>query len=127
MGYEDSSWVAGMELCHNTNNDDSWEIPSSEEWNGTWRFNFRPQPDPNAMDVNAMTVNKRTELMRGGACFKCKEVGHLSWDCKKGPSRFIPPKNQGYKDAHAQIKAIINALDKEDQAKFYEKAQEQGF
>ena len=34
---------------------------------------------------------------------------------------------QGYKEAHAQIKAIINALDKKDQANFYEEAQEEGF
>ena len=32
-----------------------------------------------------------------------------------------------YKEVHAQIKAVINALDKEDQAKFYEEAQEEGF
>ena len=74
-----------------------------------------------------MTVKKRTKLMRRGACFKCKEVGHLSCDCKRMPSRYQPLKKQGYKDTHAQIKAIINALDKEDQAKFYEEAQEHGF
>ena len=79
------------------------------------------------MDVDAMTVDERTELMRKGACFKCKEVGHLSWDCKKAPPRFVPQKKQKYKEGHAQIKAIINTLDKEDQAKFYEEAQEEGF
>ena len=91
------------------------------------KINFRPRPDPNTMDVDTMTVDKRTELMRKGACFKCKEVGHLSRDYKKMPPRFVPQKKQGYKEAHAQIKAIINALDKEDQMKFYEEAQEQGF
>ena len=79
------------------------------------------------MDIDAMTVDKRTELMRKGACFKWKEVGHLSWDCKKMPPRFVPQKKQEYKEVHAQIKAVINALDKEDQAKFYEEAQEEGF
>ena len=79
------------------------------------------------MDVDTMTVDKRTKLMRKGACSKCKEVGHLSCDCKKGPPRFFPQKKQGYKEAHAQIKAIINTLDKEDQAKFYKEAQEEGF
>ena len=91
------------------------------------KFNFRPRPDLNAMDVDTMTVNKRTELMRKGACFKCREVGHLSQDCKKTPLRFVPQKKQGYKEAHAQIKAIIIALDKENQAKFYEEAQKEGF
>ena len=83
------------------------------------------------MDVDSMTVNERTELMRKGACFKCKEVGHLSRDCPnnkgKTPYRPEPPKKQGYKDAHAQIQAIINVMDKEEQVKFDEEAQEQGF
>ena len=126
MGDKDSSWLAGMEQHHNMNSDYSWESSAQKNENGTQRFNFRPQPDLNVMDVDAITVNERTKLMRRGACFKCKKVGHLSWDCKKTPSR-VPPKKQGYKNAHAQIKAIINALDKEDQAKFYKEAQEQDF
>ena len=83
-----------------------------------------PDLDPNTMDVNAMTVDKRTELIRRGACLKCKEVEHLSQDCKKMLTKFFPQKKQGYKDAHAQIKVIMNALDKEDQVKFYKGAQE---
>ena len=74
-----------------------------------------------------MTVDERTKLMRRRACFKCKEVGHLSQDCKKGPPKSIPQKKKGYKEAHNQIKAIINALDKEDQVKFHEEAQEESF
>ena len=74
-----------------------------------------------------MTVNKRTKLMRRGACFKCKEVGHLSRDCKKGPPKSIPQKKQGYKEAHTQIKAIINTLYKEDQAKFFWRSTGGGF
>ena len=41
--------------------------------------------------------------------------------------RFVPQKKQEYKEVHTQIKTIINALDKEDQAKFYEEAQDEGF
>ena len=66
------------------------------------------------MDVNTMTVNERIELMRKGACFKCKEVEYLSQDCKKTPPKFDPQKKQGYREAHTQIRAIINTLDKED-------------
>ena len=32
-----------------------------------------------------------------------------------------------YKEVHTQIKVIINTLNKEDQAKFYEEAQEESF
>ena len=52
--------------------------PAQRNKNGPQKFNFRPRPDLNAMDVNAMTVNEKMELMRRGACFKCKKVGHLS-------------------------------------------------
>ena len=54
------------------------KFPAQKNETGTQKYNFRPWPDPNAMDVNAMTVNKRAKLMRRGACFKYKEVGHLS-------------------------------------------------
>ena len=97
------------------------KLPAQKNKTGARKFNFQPRPDPNVMDVNTMTVDEKTELMRRGTCFKCKEVGHLSQDCKKTPTKFVPQKKQGYKDTHIQIKAIINALDKEDQAKFMKK------
>ena len=36
--------------------------------------------DLNAMDVDAMATEKRTALMRKGACFICEEPGHLAKD-----------------------------------------------
>ena len=32
------------------------------------------------MDVDAMTTEKRTALMRKGACFICEEPGHMAKD-----------------------------------------------
>ena len=32
------------------------------------------------MDVNVLTAKERAELMRKGACFRCKAQGHLSRD-----------------------------------------------
>ena len=42
------------------------------------RFQFpaKKEQDPNAMDIDSMTMNERAELMRKGACFKCKKTGH---------------------------------------------------
>ena len=42
------------------------------------KFDFQPQRDPNAMDVDVLTAEERTDLMRKGACFRCKAQGHLS-------------------------------------------------
>ena len=43
-----------------------------------WMFT---QKDPNAMDVDAMSIEERNKLMKKGACFRCKKTGHLSKDC----------------------------------------------
>ena len=34
------------------------------------------------MEIDAMTAEKRTFLMKQGLCFKCEEWGHLARDCK---------------------------------------------
>ena len=33
------------------------------------------------MDVDAMSIEERNELMKKGACFRCKKPVHLSKDC----------------------------------------------
>jgi hypothetical protein len=39
--------------------------------------------DPNAMDVDALSIKQQEEAMRKGACFGCGEVGHISHNCLK--------------------------------------------
>jgi len=43
----------------------------------------REERDPNAMDIDAMSTEKRTALMRKGACFICEEPGHMARDHKE--------------------------------------------
>ena len=46
---------------------------------GLRKLYFDPGPkDPNAMDVDVMMTEERTELMKKGLCFGCKKPGHLS-------------------------------------------------
>ena len=41
------------------------------------RFYFEPpQKDPNTMDIDSMTTEKRMFIMKKGACFKCEKYGH---------------------------------------------------
>jgi len=47
-----------------------------------WNFD-RPARNPNTMDVDAMTIEERSQLMKKGACFGCKEPGHIAKDCPK--------------------------------------------
>jgi hypothetical protein len=42
------------------------------------RFSFPEKKDPNAMDIDRMTIKERTCLMKEGKCFRCKLFGHLS-------------------------------------------------
>ena len=59
--------------------------------NNTGRRFFHPNnqqiqnrmKDPNAMDVDALSIKQREEAMRKGACFGCGEVGHISCNCPK--------------------------------------------
>ena len=39
------------------------------------------------MDVDVMTLEERSSLMKKGACFYCKERGHISKECPKKQNR----------------------------------------
>jgi Zinc knuckle len=44
-----------------------------------WRTNERR--DPNAMNVDALTMEERGMLLRQGKCFRCRKTGHMAKDC----------------------------------------------
>jgi hypothetical protein len=44
-----------------------------------WRTSERK--DPNAMDVDALTMEERGMLLRQGKCFCCRKTGHMAKDC----------------------------------------------
>ena len=66
-------------------------------------YQSRPRYDPNAMDVNtltikanAMTFKERNDLMKKGLCFKCKRFG-LARDCPNhGPQNYGNSNNQNF-------------------------------
>jgi Retrotransposon gag protein len=42
------------------------------------RFSFPEKKDPNAMDIDRMSIEEQMWLMKEGKCFRCKLFGHLS-------------------------------------------------
>ena len=94
-------------------NDDK---PDKSKWSNYFdKKKRREEKDPDAMDVDAMTTEKRNALMKKGACFICEETGHLArehkeyMEKKKGKTRGNnPPSSQRktIKEIHALLQAL---------------------
>jgi hypothetical protein len=101
-----------------------------EEPKRHWHFQ-KKERDPNAMDVDAMTVDKRDEAMRKGLCFGCGKPGHLNRDCpeRKKPiyARPTPPKKMNPKELYTHIRTLTKELTEGEKEEFYKEAEEQGF
>lgn len=80
-----------------------------------WRK--KEERDPDAMDVDAMTTEKRAYLMKRGACFICERPGHMAKEHdefvkkqeedRKGKWR--APQKQDLKAIHALIQGLSKA------------------
>lgn len=101
---------------------------------GPRRFYFEPaQKDPNAMDVDYMSTEERTALMKKGACFRCKMTGHLSRDCPDRRKTYVPPQNSNVpqkmkgKELHAHVRALLAQMEDADKEEFFDDAAKEGF
>jgi Zinc knuckle len=87
--------------------------------------------DPNAMDVDRLTVDERNKLIKEGRCFKCRNMGHQANECpedddkKKGKE--VPKKKMNGRELHAHIRALFKEMTKEDRDEFLKGAEEVGF
>ena len=87
--------------------------------------------DPNAMDVDAMSIEKRNELMKKGACFRCKKPGHLSKDCLTknmiiGISQEVQ-KKMTPREMYKHIRSLTAQLNEEEKTEIFKEAEEEGF
>lgn len=107
------------------------EKKKEEEPKRRWTF---AKKDPNAMDVDFLSADKRDEAMRKGLCFGCGKPGHLNRDCpdKKGKTKsYTPPpstsKKMNAKELYTHIRSLTAQMDDEEKEKFYDEAEKEGF
>jgi Zinc knuckle len=78
-----------------------------------WRTSKRK--DPNAMDVDALTMEERGMLLRQRKCFRCKKTGHMAKDC---PSEQEELSKQKKVDPAKFAYTTIKVLTKEQRESF---------
>jgi len=86
----------------------------------SWR-SAKPAPpyrDLNAMDIgiNTMSETERAYLMKKGACFKCKEVGHMAREHDNFKKGFEKPRYSG--NLRATLGSTTKKLDAKEIAKY---------
>lgn len=103
---------------------------------GPRRFYFEPTRetrDPNAMDVDFMSTDERTDLMKKGACFRCKRPGHRANECPERGGGYVPlrkpavPQKMKGRELHAHVRALLAQMEDKDKEEFFEDASKEGF
>jgi hypothetical protein len=93
------------------------------------KFSFPEKKDPNTMDIDRMSIEEQTRLMKEGKCFRCKFFGHLSWDCpNKGQNTTTTtttPKWTG-KSAALHIRTLIALMSEEEKKVLEEEGKKHG-
>jgi hypothetical protein len=78
-----------------------------------WRTSERK--DSNAMDVDALTIEKRRMLLRQGKCFCCRKTGHMAKNCPPEQGESLKQKKV---DLARFAYTTIKALTKEQRESF---------
>ena len=79
------------------------------------------------MDIDAMSLDKRTTLMKEGKCFNCEQAGHLGKDCPKKEKKQEQKKKMDGKQLYTHIRALYKDMDEEEQEEFMKEAEQAGF
>lgn len=80
--------------------------------------------DPNAMDVDRMTIQERDEHMKKGLCFECHKPGHRASEHRDQKE---PPKKYTGKEAYARIRAIMADIEGEEREEAIRAMEDEGF
>jgi hypothetical protein len=97
------------------------------------KFYFpRRERDPNAMDVDRLTIEERDKLLKEGKCFRCRRTGHRANECpenddEKKKGKEVPKKKMNGRELHAHVWALFKEMMEEDRDEFLKGAEEAGF
>jgi hypothetical protein len=97
------------------------------------KFYFhRRERDPNAMDVDRLTIEERDKLLKEGKCFRCRRTGHRANKCpenddEKKKGKEVPKKKMNGRELHAHVRALFKEMTEEDRDEFLKDAKEAGF
>ena len=113
---------------------------TKEEPKRRWNIQRR---DPDAMEVNALSMDKRNDMMRKGLCFNCNKAGHISKFCpekrRASTSTFTPTSPPSYapsptmskkmnpKELVAHIRSVTAQMGPEEKEEFLNEAEKEGF
>jgi hypothetical protein len=97
---------------------------SNQNNGGRHKWNFsQPKKDPNAMDVDTMTLDERTELMKQGKCFYCRNTGHIASACPQKTNKTSNPKDGKKKftpkEAYTQVRALLANYSENEMDEFH--------
>jgi hypothetical protein len=91
----------------------------------------RKERDPNAMDVDRLTVDERNKLMKERRCFKCRNMGHRANECpednNKKKGKEVPTKKMNGRELHTHVQALFKEMTEEDRDEFLKGAKEAVF
>jgi hypothetical protein len=92
----------------------------------------RREHDPNAMDIDRLTVEERDKLLKEGRCFRCRKTGHRANKCPdneddKKKAKETPKKRMNRRELHAHVRALFKEMTEEDRDEFLKGAKEAGF
>ena len=87
------------------------------------------------MDIDNMSTNDQTDMMKKGLCFKCRKPGHRARDPKFYPEQqqggYIllqrPPQKMKGKELHTHVRSLLAQMEEEDKEEFFKDAEKEGF
>jgi hypothetical protein len=88
--------------------------------------------DPNAMDINRLTVNECNKLLKEGRCFRCRNTGHRANKCPddnndKTKAKEVPKKKMNRRELHAHVQALFKEMTEKDRDEFQKASKKQVF